>query len=266
VKIKQKVLGQFRSPDGAFRFAVLRSITDTVLKNKQDMLSSLNFMKNRIILLILGLFLLEACIKPDENCDRISGGSYELIMPFTLTPAQGIYHVGDTITISSTVNNPVYERKTGNSYILDDFKFFLKSYLYYMDTLINDYSNFNRFEVLLDSSCDQNIFTYSDGHNSILGQYTYQNNQYSYEFKLVAKEKGSYLFSQGSGIWSRGEDQYFEGKCTNTNVDARFYMNDRADNNSHLLNEALNPNFKLYTKNLGPQYLDFGGYCFKVVD
>ena len=46
MKIKQKVLGQFRSPDEAFRFAVLRSITDTVLKNKQDMLSSLNFIAN----------------------------------------------------------------------------------------------------------------------------------------------------------------------------------------------------------------------------
>jgi len=32
------------------------------------------------------------------------------------------------------------------------------------------------------------------------------------------------------------------------------------------LDEALNTNFKLYTKNLGPRYLDWGGYCFKVID
>jgi len=224
------------------------------------------FMKNRIILLILGLFLFESCIKRDENCDRISSGSYEFIMPFTLTPAQETYHIGDTITISSTVNNPIYERKTGNSYMLDDFKFYLRSKIYYLDTLKNDYSNFYRFELLLDSTHEMSVYTYSTNSNSILGQYTYQNNQYTYEFKLVAKEKGSYLFSQGSGIWSRGEDQYFEGKCTNTDIDAKFYMNNRADNNSYLLDEALNPNFKLYTKNLGPQYLDFGGYCFKVIE
>lgn len=46
IKIKQKVSGQFRSPDGAFRFAVLRSITDTVIKNKRDVLTSLNFIAN----------------------------------------------------------------------------------------------------------------------------------------------------------------------------------------------------------------------------
>ncbi len=41
IKIKQKVSTQFRTPHGAFRFAVLRSITDTVLKNKLDVLPSL---------------------------------------------------------------------------------------------------------------------------------------------------------------------------------------------------------------------------------
>ena len=46
VKIKQKISGQFRSSDGAFRFAVLRSITDTVIKNKKDVLASLKFISN----------------------------------------------------------------------------------------------------------------------------------------------------------------------------------------------------------------------------
>lgn len=46
IKVKQKVSTQFRSPNGAFRFAVLRSITDTVLKNKLDVLPSLNFIAN----------------------------------------------------------------------------------------------------------------------------------------------------------------------------------------------------------------------------
>ena len=46
IKIKQKVSGQFRSPEGAFRFAVLRSITDTVLKNNLSVLNALNFIAN----------------------------------------------------------------------------------------------------------------------------------------------------------------------------------------------------------------------------
>ncbi len=223
-------------------------------------------MKNLIIFLTF-LLTISSCIKKDDPCN-ISGGKYEFVLPFSLSPAQETYHIGDTITISSTVNNPVYERKTGNSYYLDNFKFYLVSYLYYMDTLITDYSDFNRFKVFLDSTYEQNIFTYSDGHNSILGQYNYQNNQYSYEFKLVAKEKGSYLFTTGSDIDYFGKDQHFNGKCSNTDVDARFYMNGRSDNNSHLLNEASNKYYKGYLANnkFETHFLDFGGYCFKVVD
>ena len=42
IKVKQKISGQFKSPAGAFGFAVLRSITDTIIKNNQNVLSSLN--------------------------------------------------------------------------------------------------------------------------------------------------------------------------------------------------------------------------------
>jgi len=46
IKVKQKVSGQFKSPNGANAFAVLRSITDTSLKNGQGVLSALNLIAN----------------------------------------------------------------------------------------------------------------------------------------------------------------------------------------------------------------------------
>jgi len=46
IKVKQKISGQFKSPKGAFGFAVLRSITDTILKNKMNVVSSLNIIAN----------------------------------------------------------------------------------------------------------------------------------------------------------------------------------------------------------------------------
>jgi len=46
IKVKQKVSGQFKSPNGAFIFAVLRSVTDTTLKNKQNIIDSLNTIGN----------------------------------------------------------------------------------------------------------------------------------------------------------------------------------------------------------------------------
>lgn len=46
IKVKQKVSGQFKSPNGAFIFAVLRSVTDTTLKNKQNVIQTLNTIAN----------------------------------------------------------------------------------------------------------------------------------------------------------------------------------------------------------------------------
>jgi transposase len=46
IKVKQKISGQFKSPDGAYAFSVLRSITDTCIKNGQKILPSLNMIAN----------------------------------------------------------------------------------------------------------------------------------------------------------------------------------------------------------------------------
>ena len=46
VKVKQKVSGQFKSMNGAQAFAILRSITDTAIKNGQNVLNALNINAN----------------------------------------------------------------------------------------------------------------------------------------------------------------------------------------------------------------------------
>ncbi|MCK4345552.1 MAG: transposase [Bacteroidales bacterium] len=46
IKVKQKVSGQFKSPNGAFGFAVLRSVTDTIIKSNQNVLNSLKIIAN----------------------------------------------------------------------------------------------------------------------------------------------------------------------------------------------------------------------------
>jgi len=41
IKVKQKISGQFKAPSGGFAFAVLRSVTDTIIKNRQNVVNSL---------------------------------------------------------------------------------------------------------------------------------------------------------------------------------------------------------------------------------
>lgn len=46
IKVKQKVSGQFKSENGARRFAIIRSITDTIIKNNLNVLGALNIFAN----------------------------------------------------------------------------------------------------------------------------------------------------------------------------------------------------------------------------
>jgi len=46
IKVKQKISGQFKSTNGAFGFSVLRSVTDTVIKNNMGVLNSLKIIAN----------------------------------------------------------------------------------------------------------------------------------------------------------------------------------------------------------------------------
>lgn len=46
IKVKQKISGQFKSGHGGIAFAVLRSITDTIIKNNQNVFNSLKVIAN----------------------------------------------------------------------------------------------------------------------------------------------------------------------------------------------------------------------------
>ncbi len=46
IKVKQKISGQFKSKKGAKRFAIIRSIVDTLTKNNLNVLGALNTFAN----------------------------------------------------------------------------------------------------------------------------------------------------------------------------------------------------------------------------
>lgn len=48
VKVKQKVSGQFKSENGAQRFAVIRSVIDTLIKNEVNILDTLKTLANSV--------------------------------------------------------------------------------------------------------------------------------------------------------------------------------------------------------------------------
>jgi len=221
-------------------------------------------MKNRIILLIFGLFVFGSCIKRDNQCNF--GGDYEFILPFNLKPVQEVFHLGDTITISSNFNNPIYDRTTNEYYNLNDFEFYMSSSFFYMDTSIIDYKNLDYFDLIIDSSFWHTVFKYNNGTSDLGFQYHFKNNSYDFKIKLIPKKTGNFFIIFTSNVWLQDPKQNFQRKCPNKTSTAYIYTNNRQDNNAHLLKESLNDYYQIFYNKKETQYLDLGGYCFKVVD
>jgi len=221
-------------------------------------------MKKITILLVFILFAFESCIKSDDQCNF--GGSYEFILPFNLKPVQEVFHLGDTITISSNFNNPIYDRTTNDSYNLNNFKFYMSSSIFYMDTSIIDYKNMDYFDLIIDSNYWHTVFKYNDGTSDLGFQYNFNNNSYDFKIKLIPRKTGNFFIFFSSSIWLQGPKQDFQKKCPNKTSRAVVYTNGRQDNNAHLLLESLNDYYQIFYSKKETQYLDLGGYCFKVIE
>lgn len=211
------------------------------------------------------IFTFSSCVKKDPACN-ISGGKYEFVLPFRLSPAQETFHIGDTITISSMMSDKIYDRITNNYYSLKDFKFYLTTTIFYMDTSKIDYYNFNMFDLVIDSIYWYNIFLFSDGNSHLQTDFLYLNNEYKIEYKIIPKVSGHFLLGQWSQLNLINENQEFAWKCKNIEDDAKVYMNGWNDNNITLIYDAENSYYEEFIKHKNEKYLDLGGYCFKVID
>jgi len=67
-------------------------------------------MNTRFLFLIAFTIILStnSCIKDDDCGPKY--GTYEFVLPFELSPSSEVFHIGDTITISSSIENTIYER------------------------------------------------------------------------------------------------------------------------------------------------------------
>ena len=86
----------------------------------------------------------------------------------------------------------------------------------------------------------------------------------SWEYKIIPVQPGLFYLSHGSSIYGLGEDQDFEGRCSNTNVGAVVEMNGRGDNNGDLFLSSPDEIYHEFWQMKRDKFYDFGGYCFYV--
>lgn len=202
------------------------------------------------------------CIK--EEC-KINGGQYEFEIPASLSPLKDTFNVGDTIFFVSGFSENVFERETGRTYMLKDFKFYPRLRLREVSGVMANEGALLNFDVLVDTSTNFSQFNYSDGAIGYVGEYSYANSGYSLVYQLVPKEPGLYYFSYFSNVFNFGEGQDFEGKCSNLDIDAAVVLNDGADNNIHMLSDSPDPHYNNWIlQKPEERFYKFGGYCFYV--
>ena len=224
-------------------------------------------MRYLIILLPFILLLCWGC--PRKECrDADFGGAYQFVIPATLSPARDTFRIGDTIHISSVFSDEVYERQTEAFYKLENWRFFPTTRMDKIDEVGSSFvqDGLADFQYIIPVQYDYYRFDYGSGSIGLLGEYLYQDGQYSLEFKLIPQQPGLYYFTQFSaqGI---DDDQDFPGRCprklSNTNVE----LNGGAENNIGFLSASPDPHYNDWMLQRPQQrFHDFGGYCFYVVE
>lgn len=192
----------------------------------------------------------------------------QLATHLPLSPAERTYNIGDTITVNSTFPDLVYDRTNEQEYLLPDFLFYPLATFYRHDTIGIDTIEIvtaGNFDFIVDYSMfNLRVWDGSFGR-AISGEYNYDENIYQLEFKLVTKKKGLYCMEFACGVAIIDENQEFPGKCNLVASDMKTLLNDGALNNADLLLEAVDPRLHfVYNEKLQRQFLDLGGYCFKV--
>ena len=219
----------------------------------------------RIYLLLLILLTLSSCISDDCG---FSGG-YVFEIPATLSPAKAMYHIGDTMTVSSMFSNQVYDRGSEKTYLLEDYLFYPRSSFTRLDTFGIDTIEVvttEHFDFIISEEFDYNLDgAISVGH-ILLGQFLYQDDAYKLEYSLVPKKKGLYMISFSSGLFTKRNTQEFPNRCKNATLSTWTVLNDGAANNDILLLDAVEEGWRRYYNepNLNENFHQLGRFVFEV--
>ena len=191
-------------------------------------------MKHLISISLVTLLIFSSCRKP-EACPE------EFKLPSAwLYPYDSVYHIGDTINISSKFSKFVYEKNTESTYNMENIIWTAGLGAFRIDTgTVEDASNTNTkeyFEIVNCTDPNSYWFTYSGGATSLELTYKLENDSFNVAFSMIPKRKGILLIAFGGGVYE--SNQEFDGKCKNVTFSGGTPFNEGKDNNIYLLKKS----------------------------
>lgn len=212
-----------------------------------------------------------ACSK--EKCVRYVEIESQIINP------QETYHIGDTIQFLSKFSKfrPGYNSEYNyiKDYDMSNFKWQPRTNIIYLDTVEFGASYISKhFKYVKNPDHNYNIDNFSNGASDLTGEYTYKNDSFYLDFKVVTQKEGIFALFHNSGIMAGSfQQQNFPGKCDKYNgIDVYTIMKDSAKMNFELLklsnhnyyNNVLLNSILFPNKNIAI-YQTMGIFCFRVV-
>lgn len=216
------------------------------------------------LLVVFGV-LCYGCLR--EECKDVPGG-YTFEVQATLQPAIDTMTIGDTISLVSCFSNRIFEQKTQEYYLLENFEFFPSVAVYKIDEMPVDEDGLADFEILISSEYNFSYQRFSSGASGLVGEYTYndEDKEYSLKFQLLAASEGLYYLEYGISPDLKNQD--FPGKCNNIGISTgTVLLNHGQDNNISFLENSPDPHYSSWIlQNPTDRFYKFGGYCFYVVE
>lgn len=116
-------------------------------------------------------------------------------VPLSISPNKQIYSLGDTVTFSTIYSDSIFDASLDRKFLIRDFPFRPFSLLYrFYDLHPNWEDGYLANEIIVDSTYSPRYSPGSDKSGVLYATTIYQNGMYEFQFKLVLKEKGNYIF------------------------------------------------------------------------
>ena len=188
------------------------------------------------------IVFLPSCNRQKKECEGKTRLTFEFDIPYTITPMQDTFSVGDTIWMEFAFSNQMYNKNNGKTYTVNDFEF--KMYSDISDLYTNTVRPTNDFTMV-------NSMKQVDSTEDRYGALFHINTQmegsvYKWKAGFILHKKGLYAFAPGSEIRNDGKlaDQsppQHITECPNEGVSLDFLLTN-GNGNSYFLDYAADEN------------------------
>jgi len=206
---------------------------------------------NGILMLIFVIATASTSCKKISGCVTTTGyNEYLVEIPVKLYPVKDTFAIGDTMWLEQNFSEQLYDQRNNMTLNFKDFDFALKM-------VISDLINYSNISEPLHSKFVEvgNIEITNTG--AVFVKYNYQNGIYTHRMGIIMTKKGLFYISTRS--LNREKADFT--KCQTENLDIRYSVNDKAENNFYMMKNSKD---SIALKTTKEEFDKFGSYCFFV--